>query len=135
MSNYAPNLYVGKAISVTDPTAAGATVTAGAAGVKGNYAELDDGSGMPSAAFRIVGICIDTPSAAFVGSIDIATGALGVEVDIASISLEVATDAGGYPPIYIPPSGSIAASTRITARMVTVAGGHTIGVKVMYQEV
>ena len=111
------------------------TITAGAAGVAGAYAEVDDGSAVPAVPFRVVGLCLDTPSAALIGDIDIAYGGAGTETVVASIPVEVATDAGVIAPFVVPPSGVISASTRIAARATTVAGGETVNIRVMVQAV
>lgn len=116
------------------PTAVGAgagvTMTAGAAGVAGAYAQVDDGTNVPAGPFTIVGCGLDTPSAGMIGSIDLAAGAGAAEVIFANIPLsEIATDAGGYSYINVPRCGSIAGGTRIAARLTTVAGAETLNIK------
>lgn len=113
--------------------AAGTTATAGAAWTYGSYVELDDGTNV--VASKLVGIALNTPSAGFVGEVCIATGAASSEVVMATVPLEVATDAGVLAPIPIPPQGPIAASTRIAARVRTAAGSTTMGVKALLQPV
>jgi len=113
--------------------AAGTTATAGASWTYGSYAELDDGTNV--VASKLVGIALDTPSAGFVGEVDIAIGAAASEVVIATIPVEVATDAGVLAPIPIPPCGPIPASTRVAARFQTAAGSTTVNVKALLQPV
>ena len=105
--------------------AAGATVTAGAAGVAGSYAEIDDGTNVPAVPFRVLSIGLDTPSAGIIGTFEIASGAGGSEAVIAGGHFEVATDAGVIAPIPVE-SLVVAASTRLAVRLTTVAGSETI---------
>ena len=134
MTAHAP-VAVGKTITCLPAAAAGATVTAGAAGVKGSYAEIDDGTGVPAVPFKVVGICFDTPSAGMIGTFDVAYGAGGSETDVAAGHFEIATDAGSIDPFVLPPSGAIPASTRVAVRLVTVGGSETIKASLMLQEV
>lgn len=129
------NINAGSGNILCLPTgAAGTTLTAGASWVAGSYGELDDGSGV-TVAVKAVGLALDTPSAAFVGEVTLATGAGSSEVDFAVIPLEVATDAGDIPTIFFPPCGEIAASTRIAAKFATAGGSTTINAKVILQAI
>jgi hypothetical protein len=118
------------AISCTDSNGTGAFTP-------GSWVELDDGTGVPSNPFKIVGICFDTPSAAMIAEISIGVGAAASEVEvIGGVHVEVATDAGGYQPIFLPPSTAIAGGTRVAARIGTAAdSGQTLKVKVLVQEI
>lgn len=124
------------AIVTLPAAAAGVTVTAGAAGVAGSYAELDDGATLaPAVPFRVVGISFDTPSAGMIGTVEVASGAGGAEAVVASSHFEIATDAGFIPPIWFPPNAEIAASTRLAVRLTTVGGAETIKASLMVQPV
>ena len=134
MTTYAP-VGSGSAITCLPAAAAGVTITAGAAGVAGSYAQIDDGTGVPSDTFTIVGIAFDTPSAAMVGTVEIANGAAASEVVVAAAHYEVATDAAVIAPIILPPSGPIDGGTRLAVRLTTVGGGETIKASLMMREV
>lgn len=111
--------------STLPAAAAGVTVTAGAAGTAGSYAEIDDGASVPAVPFRVTSIGFDTPSAGMIGTFEIASGAGGSEEVIASDHFEIATDAGTILPIKVD-SVLVAASTRLAVRLTTITGGETI---------
>lgn len=91
----------------------------------------------------IVGIAVDTPSGAEVFTIDIGScagyanaaavngaGAAAIAAaHRAETSVEIATDAGGYVPIYLPVPVWIPAGVGILARISTVSGADTLGIK------
>lgn len=114
--------------------AAGKTITAGdTAHTIGSYVEIDDGTNITEAC-TLIGVSFDTPSAAGIYELVVATGAASSEVPLARIPLgEVATDAGAHQPIMFGRGcGQIAASTRLSAAVSSVAGGEeTINVKVI----
>lgn len=105
--------------------AAGATVTAGAAGVAGAWAEIDDGASVPALPFRVLSIGFDTPSAGMIGTFEVGAGGAGAEAVIGGGHFEVATDAGVIPP-FVVSSAVAAASTRLAVRITTVTGAETI---------
>lgn len=135
MTTHAPNV-TGETISVLPDQAVGVTCTDGGAATYGSYVEVDDGSGVPSDPFRIVALVVDTPSGGDIFQIELAHGAAASETPIATAKIEIASDAGGFEPVYLPPSGSIDGSTRIAARASSMGGGNkTINVSVMVQEI
>lgn len=116
--------------------AAGVAVAGGAGAWANpvNWVEINAGAGV-TADSRIVGVALDTPSAAgIICEVDIGLGAGNPAAAVVTVGMEFATDAGGYPTIFFPPVGHVAAGTRIASRIRTAAGGaQTVGVKVLLQ--
>lgn len=105
--------------------AAGAVITAGAAGVAGAWAEVDDGTNVPAVPFYITAVSLDTPSAAMLGTVEVGYGAGGGEAPVASAHFEVVAAADVLAPIYFPSTVVIPGGTRVAARLTTVAGAET----------
>lgn len=103
----------------------------------GTYVQIDDGTDARiTNDYKIVGVCWDTPSAAMVARISIGVGAGAAEVEQCSIPIEVATDAGAWGCVMIPPTGRITGGTRVAARVGTAAdSGQTLKIGVLVQRV
>jgi len=115
----------GGGIVTSYPTAtcAGTALTGGAANVDGAYVIIVAGSTITTR-FRIVGICLDTPSGAMIGRVKVGVGATGSEVKVLDEKFEVATDAGGYLKIDTTGHGGIIpANSAVSALLATTAGG------------
>jgi len=129
--NFGPDLDNFTGVQTTWPVAStGVTLTAGAANTYGNYGEVIAAAGVATE-FRIACLSINTPSAAFVGKVEIAYGAGGAEVPVIEVPVEVATDAGFYPTVVVRGEGGvIPAGSRVAARFKTVGGATTANVLV-----
>lgn len=125
----------GSANAVYPNLAAGATATADAAGwTYGLYAEV--AAAGPANAYKVTGICVDSPSAGDLYQVEIATGAGAAEVPYATIKFECSTDAGFVIPLVLTGAGEIVGATRIAARIACAgAVARTLGISVITEEI
>lgn len=134
MTLRAPVPYSENAIVAYPVASAGIAVTAGAANVYGAYAEAMAASTITTA-FRVVGVQISTPAVALdTGTISVATGGAGAEVQCLEVPYEFATDAGGFATIPVF-SKTLAANARVAVRIKNTAGAATAAIRVMLQAV
>lgn len=120
--------FYGGVVTAYPAAAAGVTVTAGAANTYGDAAEIAAANAI-TAAYRLVSIHIDTPSAAVAGLIKVGYGATPTYVFEAGFGFE--SDAGCD--ITIPClgcGGAIPANSALVVAARTVTGGETVKVHV-----
>ncbi len=122
-------------------TGIGVVTTGGAALTYGNWVDLALAAAVLVDTL-IVGFVLDTPSGAEIFTIDIGScvgyanaaaviaggAAVIAAAHRAETRVEIATDAGGYVPVYLYNPVFIPAGAGILARQYTVSGGDTIGV-------
>lgn len=113
---------------VTVPAAAGISIASGAPGAVSIL--LADGAVVVD--LWIMGAAFDTPAAAALFTVQMSTPAAGT-TQVASMRFEVATDAGWYPPIWLPVPIRIAvvATNGIAGRQL-LASGQTINMSAIY---
>jgi hypothetical protein len=117
---------------VIPPAAAGVTLTAGgSAWANGSWGQLRAASG---AALVIVGLVFGNPSASAEYELDLGTGAAGAEVVITTLRLTVSNQ--GMPSVVMLPNplDTVAASTRLAARLRCATASPTAIVSVMVLE-
>lgn len=113
------------------PTTGETTLTGGAgANAAGSYVEISASLGSLT---KVESICIYDLSAADRYTVDIATGAVGAEAVVSSISVGGAIAASNTVPVNI---DTIASGTRLACRVASVSGGSdTCKIAINYVEV
>ncbi len=113
---------------VTVPAAAGISIASGAPGAVSIL--LADAA--VAVDLWVMGAAFDTPAAAALFTVQMSTPQAGT-TQIASMRFEVATDAGWYPPIWLPIPLRIAASaTNGIAGRQLLASGQTVNMSAIY---